>query len=1478
MTTDFIDNLQNEFIEKYEGKNYELEKACNEEAEKMRDYNGRQILELLQNVDDACDKSASVTIAYKNSILEVGNTGTSFNKETIERLCHGGVSNKSSEKIGNKGTGFRSLLNNAEWIEVHSGDFSIRFSDVYAKQLFNQHKNSEIIRKQIENWNKDYPLCFPVMNFPQKINKAVSKFDTLIRVKIKNTNLKTEASIENQLQQPFYKALLFLPHINEIIVETDDGKKIYKKEEENNKNRIYNGNTIEDYFLFRKQTIIENKKAELIIAVPENPEYDFSKETLYCYFPIRNFGTPVHALIHAPFKTNAARDDVPDDDKQINVKIFKEIILFIKETAEKLACSDYPDDIAIRMATMFDKNKFWNNNLKEEYFKTLVSAKILPTVNNEFISINDNPKILDGNFPKEFKGDKFNDLLIRELGNESRHFIEKLINNRRFTIRDPFKLSILDDPLKFEANDLIKRINALSGNWDTATQVRVFLWWSQHYKDNVAIPDLLADTGGNRIKKFPEMKVFLPADNEIPDLLKKLHWAKLCILDKSLYSELIRQIKEKDAEGWEKVKKDYQSNSSDKRILSSYSKGNLAVEFTEQSSTEQVLETINRQIDTTEKSASFFTCIFDTYRENKELPEIDLKLPDINNEIKSKTKLYFGKEYENPLADKLFAGTDFSPLIPLSELYNGDLTDKKEELIYFLKEYGISEYPKIFDEDLSRKNDFKNFIFKTYKFENKIKNINYIHSKSIQNYNDLISSLTMHEIKEWIFKDNTLKSLLDSSEKESKAWQQQNWRPEYFPSNAYIKYVLNTTKWIEIDGKKYSPSEIVLYEELGDKIEGIYGISSEKLEKILWNDITNELDFVESLASFPDDIIEKMLKILPDIQNSEKISKRLYKDLIKDKPNKQPEYNPEGLRVLAKDGKFYPNTDIKYADKKVPNIKGRECKFIDIPEKQNKETIEKWLGVKPYKSELKMETPPVLHKNAESKEITDEINDIKIAILSTINKNKENIRKINSMNIFLCKNIKVNDIEQNNSIYDLDDYLFIEDVKNKFYLKVPDFENVSELRQKYDFQLAVIDIFKQALTLELNQGDLESLIVKNHEDKIKKIGQDEWEENRNRLLDLKVVNQQFYVFFKENNLEENLYKEISSIDFLSSLSLTDSEKTIKALKYVSKDINDLKGSSDIEIDIRPYWVEQTKQTINNKWNEYEKRLYSYAENKGLEAQKLFLSKKNELRNYLPGKDVFQNSVYENIENVLIKNFQELKTTPVNFDIDEKYKKNALYIKTSAHISDDEFDDFIQRNSYYNSLLYFTIHEEIIHDIKKYKNELENNKKEDTNTSDNLKDMETHTVTRSFEARVKEKQTGRRRKESAISFELSDKQKKKAGKEAEKIAYLELKKTYPDLIWHSENSENPADRNNEPPHNIVCDMWNRGEINTYFEIKSATNEFIMSINEYNSMKENHENYIIILVDITKKEISMHKFNEIDHYKKINDYKFEFDIKK
>ena len=155
-----IEKIRAQKIEKFTGFDTErnLLQAYNLDENFSKSYHGRELLELLQNVDDAYEelcqnepslrgKEVKTLIEYKNNILKVCNTGTTFRKDTIERLCQGAVSAKNEKYIGNKGIGFRAILNWAKKIRIYSGDYSIEFSEEYAKCQFNKIRENEIVKK-----------------------------------------------------------------------------------------------------------------------------------------------------------------------------------------------------------------------------------------------------------------------------------------------------------------------------------------------------------------------------------------------------------------------------------------------------------------------------------------------------------------------------------------------------------------------------------------------------------------------------------------------------------------------------------------------------------------------------------------------------------------------------------------------------------------------------------------------------------------------------------------------------------------------------------------------------------------------------------------------------------------------------------------------------------------------------------------------------------------------------------------------------------------------------------------------------------------------------------------------------------------------------------------------------------------------------------------------------------------------------------
>lgn len=1476
-----IDDLRSIFIKKYTDSDLqsELEKACSEEYELKRDYNGRQILELLQNVDDACDKEENqddvvVNISFKDDVLEVGNTGTTFSAESIERLCLGRASEKSVQKIGNKGTGFRSLLNDAEWIEIHSGEYAVRFSEKFTEEIFNQYCNKEslcyskLIDEQRLNWKKDYPFCFPIMNCPEKIDFNSKGFDTLIRVKIKEENELKETSISNQLKQPFYKSLLFLPKITKIIVDTNDSCREYYKVLIGNDAAIeekIDGKKIkeEDYFVFPKEAHIGEKKADLVIAVSKDVDYDYADEKLYCYFPIRGFTTPIHALIHAPFITNNSRDDVPNDSEQVNKQIFRTIFSFIKEIAEKESVKAI-QGLSIRMVTPIRKSKFWNNsifNLELEYLENLTSIKILPTVTNEFISIKDKPKLFNFSFPEEFYSVSFCDLVI-DLSEECKNFIRELAQFEKIS------------SLNYTESELCERINSLTTRNDEKIGVSLFIWWSEHYKDSLFLPGLLKDTNNDWVSK--KARVYLPTDDGISGLPNELSWAELCILKPSYTSELITQLKSKKNQEWENSRKKYISPPGDKRILGDVSKMLLAIDFTEQSSSDLIVSTINQQIDTFEKSKIFINWFYEKYgkdlKEGSELSKIRFRIPSIEKEIKPINDLYLITDKNSTIAKRLFQGTKKREIAPLESIYAGS---DAAGFALFLKKCAILEYPEIKEESLSDNKGYKKFVNDNYLPR---LNLNYLYSKAPENFETLIKNLDTSEIVKWLTNDEKLKNLIMSQEQNSYAKQQSNWSENRFDSNAYVKYVLNTTPWIKIGEKKYPPCKIIKNDKIKQHVDGFYGISEQELIKLLGRDIVLffNLDFRDSIIQLPDDSIRFFLEKLPYFDGGE-ISRKLYLDIIKLKKDKKPSFPVANIKVLAKDGMFYLNNEVKYADRKISKAESECNKFIYIQTKQSTETIKDWLGVERYKTKLKLESYVEVEQK---RDFIGEIKDIKISILSIIESNKKNIDSLKRIEIVPCSYVEVSDIEQGNKKMILEDYFFVEK-DNTYYLKTPIDYSLADLRQSDAFAQSIVDIFKQALTLELDSDRVEVLVSKNSKNKQAKIqdlyGVDKWNASYEALYNKKHENELVYKFFSENKLVPDLLGRIEKIDFTEELSFTEYEILTQSLKEISRSMDEFNCSLEtIKINLVPFFEEKMKNLMESEYSNYRVKLYKETiSNKEYNA---FLERVENYKNFDVANFHFENSLDTDLTDILQQEFPVLRNDVISgVNPDDKYNCNADEIIQTLGITQEDFDYYIQNHKLMGSCLYFEIPSNIYNDIKDF---LAKKETDDTKCSENDgKKEETSTINVNL-IKVppsKPPSSGRGKTEgSEEDYKQKNGHNERTGKEAEKIAYAELRKQYKNLIWHSKYSSNKADRNNPPPNGVVCDMWNRDPKhgNSFFEVKSSISEFEMTINEYKSMERNKENYEVVLVNRETREISRHKYSEIEELKQVNSYRFRF----
>lgn len=203
-----------------------------------QEYEGRAVLELIQNGHDALTPGSAGKIsvlvcpqAGESGVLYVANEGSGFGESNFRAITELALSDKGAgEGIGNKGLGFRSVLQLTDWPEIYSkassssADFDgycFRFArpeDVRALV-----DDSGLAGRVIDDIS---PLALPV---PAEVTDPVLKdlasegFSTVVRLPLRNEHA-LEAAVEQATDAVSGEAplLLFLDRIGELVVDIQD--------------------------------------------------------------------------------------------------------------------------------------------------------------------------------------------------------------------------------------------------------------------------------------------------------------------------------------------------------------------------------------------------------------------------------------------------------------------------------------------------------------------------------------------------------------------------------------------------------------------------------------------------------------------------------------------------------------------------------------------------------------------------------------------------------------------------------------------------------------------------------------------------------------------------------------------------------------------------------------------------------------------------------------------------------------------------------------------------------------------------------------------------------------------------------------------------------------------------------------------------------------------------------------------------------
>ena len=324
-----------------------IKQDLNKEISTSSDYRGREIYELLQNAEDEMAEFIKIHLDCGTQTLSVSNGGSKckpFSEKGFCSIMMAEMSPKLEHKqsyIGNKGLGFRSILNWAEEIKIYSSGVCCTFSPEIAEKNWIANirtKFSDDLIKEHEEFAKIHNRTCPVATLAiPTVEDAQVESDITTRIVIRYKK-ECEESIKDQINSLSGKVLLFLSNIKKIDIQVDLEHTTIKKEvDSENSMTVYDSthpNGIA-YTIFSDNDICEideSKKYEIKIAYTQ--EDDKEGEYIYTFFPTKvRIGLP--CVIHATFDLNSSRNAL--NETELNTwmqgKIAECLISFAKELA-----------------------------------------------------------------------------------------------------------------------------------------------------------------------------------------------------------------------------------------------------------------------------------------------------------------------------------------------------------------------------------------------------------------------------------------------------------------------------------------------------------------------------------------------------------------------------------------------------------------------------------------------------------------------------------------------------------------------------------------------------------------------------------------------------------------------------------------------------------------------------------------------------------------------------------------------------------------------------------------------------------------------------------------------------------------------------------------------------------------------------------------------------------------------------------------
>lgn len=1470
----FVEELIIKKRKRYQDDYNEMLGDYNRELETIKGYNGRQILELLQNCDDEGSDEILISLDKEAQTISISNNGQPFSQKGYRSLFIANLSSKTSKRkyIGNKGLGFRSIINWSDSIEIQSANLLLKYSEENRVKVYNELFTEDFRQAKNEEENlKGNIIPIPFLSIPELQTVESDYYITTIKIKYKSEYL---VDIIEQVKTITPETLLFLRNIKYVKRQGFDGlndiqceKQSLITDEQFKPSQKITFVESSVWNIFEEEAILpsqykesnndEDEFYQIKIAIEEN--FKRTSPLLYSYFPT-NIRLNQPYILHATFDLDSTRNQLNDSNK--NRFLLARIVDFTTKVA-KFYASEVVNYTPLEILYHSHQADSLSKLGYYEKLKIAISEGcIYPCIDNTYKKKNE----------VIYVSDDFAQTLININATHlfSNHL--KRLNSSKVIIPKT-NLGAIPNII-----DVLNKISSLS-----LTHKHRALFISQVVKEGSFIKNrlinqlnLLVNDNNDIILGDEYIYTPITQGNE----LQTPSFSRIQFLNKDLYEELLVVFNYSSKDNPIRSRFLYDKLSGFCNIHS-YEPATLAQKIV--SETNKIIE--KDENNAIEKIQEMNRCLFYNYKKRDgNIPVMNerINVPSItlNKKVKPINDLVLSSGYPTGRITALIFENIYSEenYIADSETLGFTQNDDVYEIENYLLWLNVNRYAKyrVYTNVISGYSNYANYI-------KQLKGLNQtsysLTLKVIDSFYKVLEKISLERLIIWIYFDEDLKKQLNDLKNEDvfnnfyRAYNRISNIPTYLKYLIQSRYKYKFSDLLIDDDYLWSNDFNITYQskEFTDN-----GINKSSINEILVS-LGAKDDFNQLTINKVAEIINKAPKHYPDGKKTQSIYK---KSLSHYKENRQALVSP--VELFADNGSeklgLYAQDKVYFSEKiKLPKLLKKDFPIFNFPARQGGIEAIKFFGINDLKNlDIEITTKTELERiTAIFKEYFEKIKPLILTQrISSIEDKKQKGNQANvckNINIVLCESItyKVKDTE-----YGVSDYEFLHYEKNEYYLRIKNSDTLDSLRKNHLFTESFAEIISLSFDISGEKNEFKHILQSDYEFAIENIknefGNDCYQEARN-LLGLANHKQAFWqaVFkSKEFEYEEtlddlslealilskfNIEFSTNSIDYENLEDETELNKVYDLFNLVQIELKSFASIYEYPIGFEKVNYFKIKNYLLSKKKTVKCSVWKQLESKEVEEQSLFLDlidKYENFEGFVKEKSLLTKYEFTIDLDTILKEYVSFlyKDLQLSQEIDLDIVKN---LNQEGLKTDELFQ--INQSKRFKSLIYFKNAIEII------KQEIRKELDEKIETSE-IQVVKNESIVHpklldsvNLQPKIISKDYNLNKKNGVYIPKYVDTRKlKEIGTTSERIVYQYLlkDKNYKDVYWAGEDDEGL--------HHDIRYTDNSQRIK-YVEVKTFDNGyFYLSKAEYEFGKNHKEDYEIWLVKNKQEIIPIRNF--------------------